>query len=95
MYTIHNVIEQFTSKSQLLQYGEFYIDEYVIIQFKSNIKIEAGFYSRDLVSHLLNELNMPLRNTHIVFLPRRHIKPDTFSTYLKFIFDTFPEAEAN
>ena len=61
VYTIHNVIEPFTHRSQLKYYGEFYIDEYVIQRFGANIKIEDGFYSRDLVWHLVNNLHMTVK----------------------------------
>lgn len=43
IYTIHDVIEPFTHRSQLNCYGEFYIDEYVIQRFDANIKIEPDF----------------------------------------------------
>lgn len=45
IYTIDDVVEPFTHRSQLNYYGEFYIDEYVIQRFGDS----AGFYSRDLV----------------------------------------------
>ena len=61
VYTIHNVIEPFTHRSQLNYYGKFYIDEYVIQRFGANIKIEAGFYSRDLVWYLDNNLHMTVK----------------------------------
>ena len=61
VYTIHNVIEPFTHRSQLNYYGKFYIYEYVIQRFGANIKIEAGFYSRDLVWHLDNNLHMTVK----------------------------------
>ena len=53
LYTIHNIIEPFTHKHQLDYYGEFYIDEFIIHQFGADIKIEAGFYGRQLVKHLV------------------------------------------
>lgn len=43
VYTIHDVIESFTHRSQLNYYGEFYIDEYVIQRFGANIKTKPGF----------------------------------------------------
>lgn len=46
LYTIHDVIEPFTQKHQLNYYGEFYMDEFTIKQFGADIKVEAGFYSR-------------------------------------------------
>ena len=61
VYIIHDVPEPFTHCSQLNYYGEFYIDEYVIQRFDANIKIEAGFYSRDLVWHLVNNLHMTVK----------------------------------
>lgn len=62
IYTIHDIIEPFTHRSQLDKVGEFYIDEYVIQRFGAEIKIEAGFYSRDLVRYLVNMLHMPVSN---------------------------------
>lgn len=62
LYTIHDIIEPFTHKHQLDYYGEFYIDEFIINQFGADIKIEAGFYGRQLVKHLVNNAHMPYNN---------------------------------
>ena len=62
LYTIHDIIEPFTPKHQLNYYGEFYMDEFTIKQFGADIKIEAGFYSRQLIKHLVNNAHMPLSN---------------------------------
>ena len=62
LYTIHDIIEPFTQKHQLNYYGEFYIDEFTIKQFGADIKIEAGFYSRQLIKHLVNNAHMSLSN---------------------------------
>lgn len=62
LYTIHDIIEPFTQQHQLNYYGEFYIDEFIINQFGTDIKIEAGFYSKNLVKHLVNNARMPYTN---------------------------------
>ena len=59
LYTIHNVIEPFGCKSDLKQCGEFYINETVLNNYSNPIKIEAGFYSSNLVSYLVEDLNIP------------------------------------
>jgi len=59
VYSIHDVIEPYNCTSDLRQIGEFHIDETIINNFNVPIKIEAGFYSSNLVEFLVNELNMP------------------------------------
>ena len=44
--------------------------------------------------HLVNNAQMPLSNIKWFIRARRTIKPDTFTKFLTFIFDTFPEAQA-
>ena len=60
LYTIHNVVEPFYCKSDLRKHGEFYIDETILNNYGTPLKIEAGFYSSNLVSYLVEVLNMPL-----------------------------------
>ena len=68
VYTVHDIIEPFDHRGQLNSYGEFDIDEYVIQRFGANIKIEAGFYSRDLLTSSICQSAMP----NGVLLPKRH-----------------------
>ena len=94
VYTIHDVMEPFTHRSQLNYHGEFYIDEYVLQRFGASIKIEAGFYSRDLIWQLVNNLHMPTSNVKWCITTKKTLKPDTFRNFMLHIFDTFTEAQA-
>ena len=94
LYTIHNVVEPFNCKSDLNLCGEFYIDETVLNNYGSPIKIEAGFYSCNLVSYLVEVLNMPLSQIKHKIVTKRALKPDTFSEFIKYIFDNLSESEA-
>ena len=58
LYTIHDVVEPFNCKSDLNLCGEFHIDETVLNNYGSPIRIEAGFYSYNLVSYLVDTLHM-------------------------------------
>ena len=51
IHTIHDTIEKFNCKSDLRQTGEVYIDETILNNYGSPIKIESGFHSSDLVSY--------------------------------------------
>ena len=93
-YTIHNVIEPFNCKSYLTLCGEFYIDETILNNYSNPIKIEAGFYSSNLVSNLVNELNMPTSQIKYKIVTKKALKPDTFSEFIKYIFDNLKESEA-
>ena len=58
VYSIHDVIEPYGCRSDLRLTGEFYIDETVLYNFGNPNKLEAGFYSNNLVSFLVEDLNM-------------------------------------
>ena len=62
VYSIHDVIEPFGCKSDLNKCGEFYIDEVILNNYGTDLKIEAVFYSSNLVSYLVDELNMSTTN---------------------------------
>ena len=94
LYTIHNVVEPFNCKSDLRQCGEFYINEIILNNYSNPIKLEAGFYSSNLVSYLVEELNMPTSQIKYKIVTKKALKPDTFSKYIEYIFDNFPECEA-
>lgn len=94
IYTIHNVVEPFNCKSDLKLCGEFYIDETVLDNYDTPIKLEAGFYSKNLVSYLVEILNMPLSQIKHKIVTKRSLKPDTFNEYIKYIFNNFPEGDA-
>ena len=94
IYNIHDVFEPFYHKSDLKLCGEFYIDETVLENYSNPIKIEAGFYSSNLVSYLVDTLHMPLNQIKHKIITKRALKPDTFSEFFKYIFDTLPEKEA-
>ena len=94
LYSIHHVIEPFNCKSDLRKCGEFYIDETVLHNYGTPLKIEAGFYSSNLVFYLVEVLHMPLSQIKYKIITERALKPDTFSNYIKYVFDNLPESEA-
>jgi len=94
LYTIHDVIEPFQCKSELNLCGEFYINETVLNNYGNPIKIEAGFYSSNLISYLVDELNMPVSQIKYKIVTKKALKPDTFSGFIKYILDSLPESEA-
>ena len=94
IYSIHDVIEPFNCKSDLNLCGEFYIDETVLDNYGSPIKIEAGFYSSNLISYLVEVLHMPLSQIKHKIVTKRALKPDTFNEFIKYIFDNLQESEA-
>ena len=83
LYSIHDVIEPFDSKESLRKCGEFYIDETILDTYSNPIKIEAGFYSSNLVSYLVDTLNMPLSQIKNKIVTKRALKPDTFNEFIK------------
>ena len=94
IYTINDVIELFGCKSDLRQCGEFYIDETVMYNYGTPIKLEAGFYSSNLVSYLVGSLHMPTSQIKYKIITKRALKPDTFKGFIEHIFNTFSESEA-
>ena len=94
LYTIHGVVEPFNCKSDLRKCGEFYIDETILYNYRTPLKIEAGFYSSNLVSYLVKVLNMPIGQIKYKIITKMALKPDTFSEFIKYIFDNLPESEA-
>lgn len=94
VYTIHDVIEPFHCHNDLNQCGEFYIDETVIKNFDSPIKIEAGFYSSNLISFLVNDLYMPTRNIKYKITTKKALNKDTFCAFFTILFPVFPESHA-
>ena len=94
VYSIHDVIEPFNGITDLQKCGEFYIDETVLHNYSNPIKIEAGFYSSNLILYLLNELHMPLSQIKYQIISKRALKPNTFTEYMKYVFDNFSQNEA-
>lgn len=82
IYTVHDTIEPFNCKSDLNLCGEFYIDETVLNNYGNPIRIEAGFYSSNLVSYLFDTLHMPLSQIKYKIVTKRALKPDTFSEFI-------------
>ena len=66
----------------------------VLRNYSNPIKIEAGFYSSNLVSHLVDTLHMPTSQIKYKIITKRALKPDTFRDFIKYIFDNLPEGEA-
>ena len=94
MYSVHNVIEPFSCRSDLRLTGEFYIDETILYNFGNPIKLEASFYSKNLVSFLVEDLNKSEKQIKYKIITKKALKPDTFSKYIEYVFDNFPENEA-
>ena len=88
VYIIHGKIGPFTHQCQLDKCGEFYMDETVNNNFRVSLKIEAGFYSSNLVWYLINELNTPTTNIKWKITTKKSLKLDTFRNFLTSIFDT-------
>ena len=59
LYTIHDIIKPFDG---VVKTGKYYIDEYVEKRLGKGIKIEAGFYSKQLVQTLIAKFRMPISN---------------------------------
>ena len=74
--------------------GEFYINEYIIKNYSLDIKIEAGFYSTQLILYLIEYLNMPLTQIKYKIVTKKALKPDTFKKFIEYIFDNYDEKEA-
>ena len=92
LYTIHDIIEPFNG---VFGVGEYYIDEYVIAKrLGKGIKIEAGFYSKQLVQALIKKFKMPTFNVKWYIQARKTLAPDTFKNYMLAIFSMFPESQA-
>ena len=94
IYSIHDVVEQFNCKSDLRKCGEFYIDKTILYNYETPLKIEAGFYSSNLISYLVDELNMSTNQIKYKIVSKKALKPETFSEFFKYIFDTLPVGEA-
>ena len=58
VYTIHDVIEPFNCKNDMKLCDEFYVDETLLDNYGIPLKIEAGFYSSNLISYLVDSLHI-------------------------------------
>ena len=94
VYSIHDVVEPFYCKSDLRRCGEFYIEETILYNYGTPLKIEAGFYGNALVSYLVDELNMSVKQIKYKIISKKALKPDTFKPFLKHVFEIFPEDKA-
>lgn len=94
VYTIHDTVEPFGCSNDLNQCGEFYIDETGIKNFGCPLKIEAGFYSSNLIWFLVNDLHMPTTNIKYKITEKKALKKDTFQAFVTFLFQIFPESQA-
>ena len=94
LYTIHDKIEEFDPENDLIVINaEYYINEYILSIHGANITIESAFYSSDLIKYLLS-LGMPKTQIKYKFISKRCLKADTYSHFIKYIFDNFPEKTA-
>ena len=74
LYTIHDIIKPFDG---VFKTGEYYIDEYVIEKrLGKGIKIEAGFYSKQLVQTLIAKFKMPISNVKWYIQARKTLAPE-------------------
>ena len=78
IYSIHDKVEPFRCKSDLSHCREFYLDTTTIHNHKTPITIEAGWYSANLVKHLVEGLNMPTASikyklSHEAYPKSRHL----------------------
>ena len=94
VYSIHDNIEKFNSIHDLEKTGEFYIDEVILDKYGCDLKIEAGFYSSNLVKYLIHVLKMKPSNIKYKLIIHRVLKPDTFKNFIEYIFDNFDQKEA-
>ena len=94
VYTIHDIIEPFDGYADLCKNGEFYINKTVIKTFGVPLKLEAGFYSRNLVLYLVDVLNMPIKKIKWKITTKRALAGNTFRNLMIYIFKTFPENQA-
>lgn len=82
VYTIHDIIEPFKSFTELQHNGEFYIDETMINNFGVPLKLEAGFYSRNLVLYLVNDLKMAISKIKWKITTKRALAANTFRNFM-------------
>lgn len=94
VYTIHDVVRPFGTKDELRSCGEAFLDEVTLKIFGFPLKIEAGFYTNNLVFFLVDELFMSTKYIKHIISSKKALKPDTFSEFIKFIFDNFDEGDA-
>lgn len=74
--------------------GEFYINEVVLNNYGTPIKIEAGFYLSNLVRYQVERLTMPTKCIKLIITTKRALKPNIFSDFIKYLFTNFTEKEA-
>ena len=53
-----------------------------------------AFDSSDLISYLVDALNIPTSQIKYKIVTKRVLKPNTFKSFIRYIFETFPEKEA-
>lgn len=54
---------------------------------------QAGFYSSNLLSYLVEGLNIPLKYIKYMIITKRALKPNTLSKFIEYLFDNFPEKQ--
>ena len=75
----------------IIENFDIFVSKLKITIFRMDIKIEAGFYSSQLVLYLVDYLNMPLTIIKYKIVTKTALKPDTFKDYIKFLFDNSDE----
>ena len=73
--------------------AEYYIDEYILNIHGAQVRIEAAFYSADLIRYLLS-LYMPRNQIKFKIVSKQCLKNDTYSEFIRYIFDNFNEKQA-
>ena len=89
VYTKHDNKEEFKHICDLEKTGEFYIDEVVLDKYGYDLKIEAKFYSSNLVKYLVYVLKMDPSNIKYKLITCKALKPDTFKSFIEYVFDNF------
>ena len=86
VFNVHDIIEPFDpseyykTNGEFLKFGEYYINGFILQKY--GIKIEAGFYSTELIRVLLKTFKMPVANVKYQILCRKMLKHDTFKNFM-------------
>ena len=75
IYTIHDVFEKFHCiNNDLRLCGEFYVDETILNNHGMPLKLKAGFFSSNLISYLVDTLNMDVSKIKYKIVTKKSIK---------------------
>ena len=94
LYSIHDYTETFNGIDDFEKNGEFYVDEVVLDKYGCDLRIEARFCSKNLVKYSVQVLNMDISIIKYKIISNRSQKPDTFKSFLEYVFDNFKRKTA-